>query len=140
MTSEQYAAAALRHYNDAVLLFQHRRFENSGYLAGYVTECTLKFVIALADLEVRRFAHDLSKLTCDAWQLAAVLEPSLTRYSPSEEDAGQRLLVQKWRPDLRYRDNGCLNESDTTAFLSGARVVVERVLAELVLDGKVALQ
>ena len=42
---EHYASAASRHVEDARYLCDARRWDNAGYLAGYVVECGVKAVI-----------------------------------------------------------------------------------------------
>jgi len=43
---EDYSSAALRHYEDAVLLFNAGKLDNSGHLIGFAAECAMKHVIS----------------------------------------------------------------------------------------------
>ncbi len=57
---EDFASAASRHLRDAKLLLLEGRFDNAGYLVGYVAECGVKALIAMAGRPPK--IHDLQNL------------------------------------------------------------------------------
>jgi hypothetical protein len=135
---EDYGAAALRHDRDARLLRRFGAYDNAAYLAGYVVECALKTLLADDAAQPRGYGHDLRRLSGEALRLAVILSPGLARYPVDELPAVSR-AARTWTPDLRYAPDGALGEEDRQIILTGASEAVDRVLVELVLDGKVNL-
>ena len=58
-----FSSAAARHWDDAMSLIQANRFDNAGYLAGYVVECSLKCLVEMSGAAPKPFQHELATLS-----------------------------------------------------------------------------
>lgn len=129
--NHDYASAAGRHLWDAGVLREQERWDNMGYLCGYVAECGVKAVIEMAGIVFRRHLHQISR---DHLLLAADLSLAARRY-PIDLDSDLTALQSDWSTDLRYAETGTLSESDAIQFLDRAQGVYDRTIGEMILDG-----
>ena len=80
MPSENFADAASRHLDDALLLKSEQRFDNAAYLSGYVVECAMKTVLVASSMTTKRLGHELQTLTVEAMPLLWIVAPAMRRY------------------------------------------------------------
>lgn len=128
---QDYASAAHRHLRDIGVLRQQERWDNVGYLSGYVAECGVKAVIELAGIVFRRHLPQISR---DHLVLAADLSLAARRY-PIDLDPDLRALQSDWSTDLRYAETATLSEQDAIQFLGRAQGVYDRTIGAMILDG-----
>jgi hypothetical protein len=120
---DNYAEAAVRHYQDALNLAECGRFDNAGYLIGYAAECAMKK--KLRDL------HRNQKLKIDGHhpepqrQIRTFLEKNRLS-GPWLSLARNTNLFRGWSPDIRYASDG---QIDGEKYL-GWKAEAERVLSE----------
>jgi len=126
-----YASAACRHLQDARLLFDNRRWDNVGYLAGYVGECAAKAVIELASIRVPLHVDRMSR---NILTLAADISLAARRY-PLDLDPHMDTLRTHWNPGIRYSRTGSISEITATSIFVAAESVFRRSVQGLVLDG-----
>lgn len=136
--AEAFGTAAKRHWDDAELLFKEDRVTNSGYLAGYVVECSLKWLVEATEISPKSLSHDLTALSGDALSLATLLTPSLARYT-IPDSAELTDIIAGWSPELRYTDNATISKAKAQAWLRAAEQVYLAVVVKLVLDGRGAV-
>ena len=95
--------------DDAVLLYDNRRFSNAYYLAGYAVEIGLKACTArsiLAEVIPDKsfidsiYKHDLPKLV----GTAGLLRQLQDRQKSDPNFAANWALVAQWGPEKRYED------------------------------------
>jgi HEPN domain-containing protein len=133
--SEDFASAALRHHADANLLRGAGRHDNSGYLAGYVVECSFKLLIACCGgARMKALGHDLPQLASNALTLAVLLAPDISRYDVSD-DANVSHVLATWKPDCRYDPTGQTTEEEAEKRTQAAQACIDRIIVQLVLDG-----
>jgi HEPN domain-containing protein len=126
-----YGSAARRHLADAQRLAQNSRWDNAGYLGGYVAECGAKAVIELATVRVR--IH-VDRLSPKILALAADVSLASRRY-PLDLDGDLATIRDLWKPELRYAATESLPQSDAEALVDAAARVFERTVVRMVLDG-----
>ncbi len=132
---ESFAIAAARHWNDASLLFKESRFANSGYLAGYAVECSLKALVAWTHIRPKSLSHNIEAISQDVLPLATILTPSLGRYGvPESEEVDHVMAI--WRPELRYADNAQPDEPTAQMWLHAAEQAYLAIVVKLILDGQ----
>ncbi len=131
--SDDYCSAACKHLDDARFLLNKGRFDNAGYLSGYVVECALKVLVQYSGGRPRRYHHDLSRLTGQALRLACYLNPSLRRYSLPPTQA-VKALTDGWNPSLRYQGVGTIRSSTARLWWKGAYQAYRSIVVRLVLD------
>ena len=89
MSTTAFISVAEKHLTDSSLLLAQKRFDNAGYLSGYVVECCLK---ALLDIDgmpsVKELGHGLRNRPCRRW------DPDFHDYGPKTVFRG---------PDTRLR-------------------------------------
>lgn len=133
--SDDYVSAAMRHHSDANLLRGNGRLDNSGYLAGYVVECSLKALIECSEgLSCRTFGHDLPHLAGRALALAALLAPGVSRYEVTDDPDISHVLAV-WKPESRYEATGLMLAEEVERRTRAAQVCIDRILIPLILDG-----
>ena len=139
MPSENFADAAARHLDDAMLLKSHQRFDNAAYLAGYVVECAMKAVLAASSLTPQRLGHELQAISVEAMPLLWIVAPAMRRYEvPASNDVDE--LIRNWKPDLRYGTSGVIDSVMAEQWTSAARQVFDSFVVSSVLDGWSQLQ
>ncbi len=126
-----YASAAHRHLQDAGRLREQERWDNVGYLSGYVAECGVKAVIELAGVV---FHKHLPQISPDHLLLVADLSLAARRY-PMDLDLDLSALRDDWRPDLRYTETGTLTKRDALRLYGLAEGVYHRTINAMILDG-----
>lgn len=129
---EDYASAASRHLRDSRLLLQHECLDNASYLAGYVVECGIKALIALAGPPPR--IHDLQNLSGASLDLAASLSFAARRY-PLDLNSQLINVHKRWNVELRYNRSGFMNAQDTQTLISDAGDIYQATIGEMTLDG-----
>ena len=136
--ADQFAAAAARHCQDARRLLDAHRWDNAGYLAGYVVECSLKALVQLGTLWPPTYGHHLRRLSGPAMRLACLADPRLRRYCPAPSPE-LTSLVQGWHPDIRYSASGTCPPGDAEQWVQAAEAVCRDVVTAAVLDGAMSL-
>ena len=139
MPSENFADAAARHLDDAMLLKSQQRFDNAAYLSGYVVECAMKAVLTASSLTPQRLGHELQTISVEAMPLLWIVAPAMRRYEiPASNDVDE--LIRKWKPDLRYGESGEFCSVKAEQWTSAARQVFDSFVVNSVLDGWSQLQ
>ena len=134
MPSENFADAAARHLDDAMLLKAQRRFDNAAYLSGYVVECAMKAVLAASSMTPQGLGHELQTISVDAMSLLWIVAPAMRRYEvPASNEVDE--LIRDWRPDLRYGKSGVFDSVKAEQWTSAANRVFESFVVNSVLDG-----
>jgi HEPN domain-containing protein len=115
LPNDDYHAAAIRHFNDALLLLDQGRYDNAVYLAGYVQECAIKDLL-VHRLSGSRFAgkdisHVFHLIGAEGLAfLTASTIPFLTGRQTS--DRGARVIAEG-HPDRRFwPENWSLTDAD----------------------------
>jgi HEPN domain-containing protein len=130
-----YGSAAARHWEDALLLLRNDRFDNAGYLSGYVVECSLKALIEASGDAARRYHHELGTLSGDALFLACLIAPALRRYQlPASADFTK--MVAEWAPERRYCPSGDLPAATAQRWIEVAERIYRAVVVKMILDGQ----
>jgi len=135
VTREAFASAAGRHLDDADLLLHCGRFDNAAYLAGYVVECSLKFVVEAAGLSGAPYRHDIVMLSREALNLACLLTPTVWRYQ-APQTPEMTDLHSTWNPSLRYSRTGEVPQSTAQRFLRAAYDTYAATTVQAILDGR----
>jgi hypothetical protein len=129
--NEDYVSASKRHLDDAHNLNKAGRWDNAGYLAGYVGECGAKAVIQLAGCPPHLHVDRLSPRV-----LALAADVSLaTRRYRMDLDPNLETLRSQWRADLRYAKTGSISQSAANVLLKAAMIVFARTIEAMILDG-----
>ncbi len=93
-------------FEDALLLFNNRRFSNAYYLAGYSIETALKACISkqistdtIPDMGWIKaiYTHDFAQLVG-----LAGLKKEHQKIMADKEFAGNWAIVSEWKPEFRY--------------------------------------
>lgn len=129
---EGFASAAGRHLKDSKLLMQAGRFDNACYLGGYVAECGLKALIALAGHPPK--IHDLRDLAGASLDFAAALSSAVRRY-PLDLSSQLADLQTRWKVELRYSQTGSMNAQDAETLIKNADEVYRATIGAMTLDG-----
>jgi hypothetical protein len=108
-----------------------RRWDNMGYLSGYVAECGVKAVIGKAGIV---FHRHLSQISHDHLLLVADLSLAARRY-PVDLDPDLSALQDRWSADLRYAKTGRLSEADAVRLFELAERIYGRTINAMILDG-----
>ena len=139
MPSANFADAAARHLDDAMLLKSQQRFDNAAYLSGYVVECAMKAVLTTSPLTPQRLGHELQSISVEATSLLWIVAPAMRRYEiPVSNDVDE--LIRNWKPDLRYGESGECCSVKAEQWTSAARQVFDSFVVNSVLDGWSQLQ
>jgi hypothetical protein len=129
-----YRSSAGRHLEDALLLFDVARFDNAGYLSGYVIECSLKLLIEASGTRPKQYQHELVTLSGNALLLACIMVPGIRRYSiPRSPDF--QSMTNAWGPDLRYHTSGTTTRAQAETWLRVAADAYRSIVVESILDG-----
>ena len=106
--SDQYRAAATRHYRDAELLEHHQRVENADYHYGFVAECGLKAALEqMGKLKPKHRKWHIDRL----W--GAMGRDSFRKGLPGlHKVLMKRDCFAKWTVDQRYREDGSVTPED----------------------------
>jgi hypothetical protein len=133
---EDFASAAVRHWQTTDRLASEGSWQQAAYLAGYVAECSLKSLLERTTTTImpKAVGHDLARLVGDALELAWILAPATRRYPIPPISSGAP-GIGEWRPEHRYARTGFLSEKRFEQIISEARAVGSSVLIGLVLDG-----
>jgi hypothetical protein len=125
----------MRHHSDANFLHGDGRLDNSGYLAGYVVECSLKALIECGEgPSSRALGHDLPALVGHGLTLAALLTPGVNRYDVTD-DLDVLYVLGVWKPESRYEPTGQTTAAEAERRARAAKACIEKVLLPLILDG-----
>ena len=134
MPSENFANAAARHLDDAMLLQDQHRHDNAAYLSGYVAECAMKVVLEASSISPKRLGHELDTISVDAMSLLWIVAPAMRRYElPSSSDVDD--LIQGWKPELRYCKSGEFDLVKAGQWTTAAHCVYSSFVVNSVLDG-----
>lgn len=132
---ENFASAAVRHWDNSTFLADNGRYQEAAYLAGYTVECTLKALVQKGGLDARAFSHDLARLNNEGLELALLLSPQLRRYPTASTSNLQGFKA--WLPEYRYAKTS-LQPKQTQIFkyiLQDADLIAQQILIGLILDG-----
>ena len=129
--AHHYVSAAHRHLRDVGVLREQERWDNMGYLSGYVAECGVKAVIEMAGIVFRKHLPEISR---HHLLLAADLSLAARHY-PIDLDPDLLALQKDWSTDLRYAETGTLSKADALRFLGHAEGVYHRTINAMILDG-----
>lgn len=136
MSQEDYLSASKKHFNDAYGLHGQCRYDNAGYLAGYVVECGLKSLLQSdSPVSARSLGHDLTTLSTNALQLAALLSPARRRIQIPNSQDFQDLLAE-WKPEERYYPEGNILHAKADSRLRAATEMFQSVIIPTFLDGR----
>jgi hypothetical protein len=143
-SGEDYPDAARKHYTDARVLMNRRRYDGAAYLAGYVVECILKTIIQVDrtnNAPILDFGHDLSKLSSQALHLAALPSSKTARYFSRGPLTALPYANPPlgWKETLRYHHEGTIPKTTAAAWIAEAKRLYVHVLGGLIKDGKVTL-
>ncbi len=134
MAPENYANAAARHLDDAMLLQAQQRHDNAAYLSGYVAECAMKVVLEASFISPKRFGHELETISVDTMSLLWIVAPAMRRYEmPASIEVDE--LIRDWRPELRYGKSGLFDSVKAERWTSAANRVFSCFVVSSVLDG-----
>ena len=135
MSTTAFISVAEKHLTDSSLLLDQKRFDNAGYLSGYVVECCLK---ALLDIDgmpsVKELGHELPLMAGNALMLGYVLAPSRRRYNLAATP-DLDLLIRDWKPDSRYEKENTTTPALAESLVRGARAAYEQIVVPMILDG-----
>lgn len=129
--SEDFASAAVRHWNSSDCLAKQGNWQEAAYLAGYVAECSLKFCIAKANLRPKDFYHELNLLSTDGLALASMLAPLMKRYRLKSDFT----ILFAWRPEHRYQKSGFWADDKFKEMIAQAEQVADQILLQMIFDG-----
>lgn len=143
-SGEDYPDAARKHYTDARVLMNRRRYDGAAYLAGYVVECILKTIIQVDranNAPILNYGHDLRKLSNEALHLATLPSSKTARYV-----TGRSLTTLPyadppagWKEILRYRHEGTIPKATAASWVAEAKRLYTLVIGGLRKDGEVVL-
>src|SRR2546428_7127370 len=129
---EDYAAAATRHFKDAVLLEENRRLANADHLFGFAAECGIKRALVELPgfLEQGKLApayHKHVNHLCDSVHLQGVQKryPRLVAVL-----RGLQQPFHDWSADQRYADSAITVEA-----IRRHRKAAARILGSVGLNG-----
>ena len=135
MSTTAFISVAEKHLTDSSLFLDQKRFDNAGYLSGYVVECCLK---ALLDIDgmpsVKELGHELPLMAGNALMLGYVLAPSRRRYNLAATP-DLDLLIRDWKPDSRYEKENTTTPALAESRVRGARAAYEQIVVAMILDG-----
>lgn len=103
--SENLLQAAGRHLQDAKILLENERFDNTAYLSAYSIECMLKLIINhhTGTESAKSYNHNLIKLSEATTTKLLILFPQINNTVSISKDDLQRLTVG--HPERRYWAN-----------------------------------
>lgn len=125
-----FASAASRHLR-AARAYQQSCPDTSGYLLGYVAECSVKAVIDIAGIAVKRHIDQISR---EHLLLAADLSLAARRY-PVDLDTDLGTMRDVWSTTLRYSKTGTLDSQHVSDLHALASNVYQKTVGAMVLDG-----
>lgn len=128
---DDYPKAALKHLQDAQVLFKGNRFDGAAYLAGYVVECALKTMIDIEKKSVP-YTHDLSQLQSRLHALAVVAGSHTGHLYVAITGVINQIL--SWRPEMRYHEPH-VTASVAKDWIAEADKVYKKTIGDLTLAG-----
>ncbi|MBN1165669.1 MAG: hypothetical protein JXA44_00905 [Methanospirillaceae archaeon] len=133
---DDYKSSAKRHLNGSDTLLRENQYEESAYLAGYVSECSIKKMVQLIlKNDAPIFQHDISLLSNQLIQLIQkTAEFSLSKYIPTPQGNLFEGSINNWDPVLRYKTDGTINETTAKEWYREASVHYN-ILQEMWKDG-----
>jgi HEPN domain-containing protein len=126
--ADDYPGAALKHLSDCKALLAVKRYDNAGYLAGYVVECAAKTVIRA---EGGPLDDHLNRLTPEVLRLSALPGQRTAKYISHPKFHTMR----GWYTGLRYTPTGTVSEADATTWVAEARRLYAEVIMAMKIDG-----
>ena len=131
---DDYPAAAAKHLLDSAALLATGRADGAAYLSGYVVECALKSLLAIAADSVDR-THDLAGLREQVAELAVHEDGEIGRCCGTAERLLLGAAVLDWAPAIRYRaEEMSIGTAET--WQREAAEVYGQVVGALVLEGR----
>jgi len=132
---DDYPEAAQKHLEDAGVLLREKRWDGSGYLAGYVVECVLKTFVLVEGKPVPG-RHGLSELSQHALKLAALAGAKTGKYS-FRQATGCSLYDGRrgWHPGRRYQPIGTIDSKSASEWLIEAKRIYQMTIIPMKLDG-----
>jgi len=125
-----FASAASRHLRAARAYLQTCP-DTSGYLLGYVAECSVKAVIDIAGIAVKKHIDQISR---EHLLLAADLSLAARRY-PVDLDTDLGAMRGVWSTALRYSKTGTIDAQQAAELHRLAANVYLKTVGAMVLDG-----
>lgn len=130
--AEDYGVAAVRHYNDAVLLEEHARISNADHHFGFAAECAIKSV--LVDLPgfvtAGRLDAAYHKHVNQLWD-SVPLQNVHRRHRTMVAVLKQQRPFHDWSVDQRYETDGTI----TPAAAANHKQAAKRLLGSVGLLG-----
>lgn len=137
--SENLLQAAGRHLQDAKILLENERFDNTAYISTYSIECILKLIMnhyTETDL-AKSYNHNLIKLSEATTTKLLILYPQINNTVSISEDDLQRLTVG--HPERRYWANDYIAPDEARQCFVVAQNLYQQTVSNLVLDGHISL-
>jgi HEPN domain-containing protein len=134
--SDSFAQAAGRHLEDAQILLEHQRWDNTIYLAGYVVECSFKVLVEvyIDDRDsARKYGHDLTKLQGQFIDRLRLMYPELDMQLPASRTTGT--VLDQDHPQRRYYRSGRWSASNAESAIERAKEIYMDIIPRLILDG-----
>lgn len=144
--TDDFPDAAGKLLDDARALLANGRYDGSGYLSGYVVECSLKSLVMVEELcaaatprqafdQARGYRHDIRGLSVAATQLAALGSAFTAKYVGMLSIPAK--LNADWKPAIRYSGPGRIGRQDAEDWLGEANATYLSTVGEMRLDGVV---
>ena len=134
--SDSYPPAADRHLKGSTTLLQAGEYEEAAYLAGYVTECILKYILLKMDQDnPRKYNHDVTKISQKVLHFAHSNSQFFTsQYVLDKPVMKSADIITNWIPELRYKPGNTISESIAEKWLYEA-TEHHKILQEMWKDG-----
>lgn len=100
--------AAKRHFDDAAIMLEKKRYDNAGYHYGFAAECALKH--SLREIGVRDDDDSIWKHFPRLKHLALLAVQS-RRAGPLRQILESPQFMQGWQIDMRYSKNGSVDSA-----------------------------
>jgi hypothetical protein len=114
---EQYKDAALRHFEDALILKNENKFDNAGHLVGFAAECAIKHAIStLGNSQSSPHGHFPDFLN--------IARKHIKQRTPLFEFLRTPDLLSGWTVERRYYANGNTNEAELTAWVAQTKRLI----------------
>ena len=119
-SSEDYQAAAVRHYEDATMLRDAGRLDNAGHLIGFSAECAIKHRIGALGTEERSPAQHLPEILVAARKRLGERSNFASMFNLLKSG-----IFSDWAVDHRYSPTGKATSEQLAAWF----LITRRLLA-----------
>lgn len=111
-------------YQDVLLLYQHGRYANAVYLAGYAVELALKFAI-VQRLGWSEFNPPATLRCLKVHDLSLLLRFTGQETQVKRQQAWSKVV--QWSPEIRYHNPAHASDADAQALLTATKQLVEQL-------------